>query len=196
MSTCEHTDAPTIEATDCGDVTVTDCTLRRWVRVGACPVLEVAVTYPQLACYVGEGANAKSDVQGRTPVPAAVERFNRAYPAMAEAFLSWAQGAPAEAAIAAFHAYGMSAAYCFDRRIITCRMTARVDAPDTAHTPNALVVERTVWMGSRHGEVAPTERRTVEEWRWPSLTLRAPRRHRRTGDDLATEPPSYCIKLE
>ena len=86
-----------------------EITERRWHRVGACPVLEICVTYPQLV----QGAMAPD-----------AERFNAAYALMAEAFLSWAEGEPSRLAREAFTAMGAGAAYRFDRHVILCKMTA------------------------------------------------------------------------
>ena len=84
--------------------TLTD---RRLTRVGVCAVLEVTVTYPH--------------IPHESPAAA---RFNEAYRSMAESFLAWADTAPAEEARASFAAMGSTAPYRFDRRILTCSMTA------------------------------------------------------------------------
>ena len=120
---------------------------RRLTRVGVCAVLEVTVTYPH--------------IPHESPAAA---RFNEAYRSMAESFLAWADTAPAEEARASFAAMGSAAPYRFDRRILTCSMTAE------ALSQRLLTVTRTVTLKSRRGEL--TERRitAVDGWRIPELT--------------------------
>lgn len=153
------------------------CTLRRLVRVGACPVLEVCVTYPVLSFAEDGDAAARP----------AVARFNEAYRAMAEAFLAWATDGPAREAVEAFSAAGAGAVYRFDRRMLLCHMTVEVASDaDGGTAGNAapvdgrryLRVKRSVSVGTRRGlQAAPRQdapRQSVEEidlWRWPSLTL-------------------------
>ena len=135
--------------------TLTD---RRLTRVGVCAVLEVTVTYPH--------------IPHESPAAA---RFNEAYRSMAESFLAWADTAPAEEARASFAAMGSTAPYRFDRRILTCSMTAEI------LSPRLLTVTRTVTLKSRRGEL--TERRitAVDGWRIPGLTaVKIPRK--RIGD--------------
>ena len=135
-------------------ISVETLTDRRLTRVGACAVLEVTVTYPHIPLES----------------PAAA-RFNEAYRSMAESFLAWADTAPAEEARASFAAMGSTAPYRFDRRILTCSMTAEI------LSPRLLTVTRAVTLKSRRGEL--TERRitAVDGWRLPELTaVKIPRK--------------------
>ena len=131
---------------------------RRLRRVGACPILEISVTYPVLE--EGEGAL----------LPPAVARFNRAYADMAEALLSWADGAPADAAVEAFWAMGEGAMFRFDRRVVTCEMTVEETHADRLTVRRALTV--TTRRGSGEGE----EMVARDVWRLPELTLDPPMR--------------------
>ena len=137
--------------------------VRRILRVGSCPVLDVRVTYPCLSIPEGEG-------EGST---AAVHRFNEAYREMAEGVLAWAEGDPAASARAAFFAEGEGAAYRFARYVLTCAMTA---APaDAERGEGELWVTRVLSLRVGRGEeMALSEERDV--WRLPALTLRAGRR--------------------
>jgi hypothetical protein len=122
-------------------------TLRHTYRVGACPVLEVTVTYPH--------------IPHESP---AATRFNEAYRSMAESFLAWADTAPAEEARASFAAMGSTAPYRFDRRILTCSMTAEI------LSPRLLTVTRAVTLKSRRGELTERTITAVDGWRIPELT--------------------------
>jgi hypothetical protein len=108
-------------------------TARRLIREGNCVILEVTVTYP----YIPDEESP------------AVTRFNHTYRAMAEAFLAWSESTPAEEARSAFANMGSAAPYRFDRRVLTCDMTAAED-------PRRLTVTRSVTLKSRRGEL--TER--------------------------------------
>ena len=142
--------------------TKTEC---RLTRVGACAVLEVTVTYPHIP---------------DEEIPA-VARFNHTYRAMAEAFLAWADTAPAEEARAAFAAMGASAPYRFDRRILTCTMTASAEAPDR------LTVTRAVTLKSRRGELTERVIRDADLWRLPAWTVAKPPRKPREKGQKTTE---------
>lgn len=120
---------------------------RRLTRVGVCAVLEVTVTYPH--------------IPHESPAAA---RFNEAYRSMAESFLAWADTAPAEEARASFAAMGSAAPYRFDRRILTCSMTAE------ALSQRLLTVTRTVTLKSRRGELTEQKITAVDGWRIPELT--------------------------
>lgn len=124
-------------------------TARRLTRAGACVILEVTVTYPHIP-------------DEESP---AVARFNDTYRAMAEAFLIWADTTPAEEARAAFSAMGSAAPYRFDRRILTCDMTAAAEAPDR------LTVTRAVTLKSRRGELTERTVTAADLWRLPEWTL-------------------------
>lgn len=131
--------------------TLTD---RRLTRVGVCAVLEVTVTYPH--------------IPHESPAAA---RFNEAYRSMAESFLAWADTAPAEEARASFAAMGSAAPYRFDRRILTCSMTAEI------LSPRLLTVTRAVTLKSRRGELTERKITTVDGWRIPELTaVKIPRK--------------------
>ena len=133
---------------------VQSCAERRLVRVGACPILEVTVTYPRIP-------------DGTSPT---VIRFNETYRAMAEGFLAWAEATPAEEAKAAFAAMGSAAPYRFDRRILTCDMTASIESPAR------LTVTRNVTLKSRRGELAERTVTAADRWRLPEMTTRVGRR--------------------
>lgn len=127
---------------------------RRLTRVGVCAVLEVTVTYPH--------------IPHESPAAA---RFNEAYRSMAESFLAWADTAPAEEARASFAAMGSAAPYRFDRRILTCSMTAE------ALSQRLLTVTRTVTLKSRRGELTEQKITAVDGWRIPELTaVKIPRK--------------------
>ena len=131
--------------------TLTD---RRLTRVGVCAVLEVTVPYPH--------------IPHESPAAA---RFNEAYRSMAESFLAWADTAPAEEARASFAAMGSAAPYRFDRRILTCSMTAE------ALSQRLLTVTRTVTLKSRRGELTEQKITAVDGWRIPELTaVKIPRK--------------------
>ncbi len=132
-------------------------TARRLLREGICPILEVTVTYPWL--------------ESETPAAA---RFNRAYRDAAESFLEWAEVTPYEEAKAAFASLGAAAPYRFDRRVLTCAMTAAFqDYPEGAEgeaRPTRLTVTRAACLTSRRGEVPERRVAEVDLWRWPELT--------------------------
>ena len=135
-------------------------TVRRLVRAGACPVLEVTVTYPHIP-------------DGESPAAA---RFNHTYRAMAEAFLAWADTLPAKEAKTAFADMGAAAPYRFDRRILTCNMSAVSKAPDR------LAVIRSVTLKSRRGEMPERTVTATDLWRLPEWTVvkhpgRSPKKH-------------------
>ena len=134
-------------------MTVETLTEHRLTRVGTCAVLDVTVIYPHIL--------------DDSP---AVTRFNDTYRAMAEAFLAWSETVPAEEARAAFAAMGASAPYRFDRRILTCTMTASADAPD------CLTVTRAVTLKSRRGELTERVIHDADLWRLPAWTVAKPPR--------------------
>ena len=136
-------------------------TLRQTYRVGACPVLEAAVTYP----YIPEDES-----------PAAI-RFNNTYRAAAENFLAWAGETPAETAKITFAAMGSAAPYRFDRRLLTCAMTPAPAAEEGKNGQDLLIL-RTVTRTSRRGEVPPAALTATDRWRLPELTLRPASRRR------------------
>lgn len=167
---------------------VSTVTSRRLFRVGACPVLEVSVTYPRLDADSIAAASS-------------VARFNETYRAMAEAFLAWAESAPAEEAKAAFAAMGASAPYRFDRRALTCDVTAiwhgsaravkgRDGEAEGEEGCTVLTVTRTARLTSRHGEVGERSLTAVDEWRWPELTLLPRPRRRRLHPPEPKPSPS------
>ena len=134
-------------------MTVETLTARRLVRAGTCVILEVTVTYPHIP-------DADSP---------AVTRFNDTYRAMAEAFLAWADTAPAEEARTAYAAKGAAAPYRFDRRLLTCDMTVSCD------DPRRLTVTRAVTLKSRRGELAERIIHAADCWRLPGWTVVTPR---------------------
>lgn len=141
-------------------IPVETLTARRLTRAGNCVILEVTAAYPHIP-------DADSP---------AVTRFNDTYRAMAEAFLAWADTAPAEEARAAFAAMGAAAPYRFDRRILTCTMTASAEVPDR------LTVTRTVTLKSRRGELTERVIRDADLWRLPAWTVvKPPRKLREKG---------------
>ena len=139
---------------------VTHSRTHRTFRAGACPVLDVTVTYPCLG--PGQPGSEESP---------AVARFNEAYRSMAENLLEWAQGPVLEAAMADFEAAGAGAVYHFDRRIVICDMTASpVLSGDTVEV-DFLTVSRSIRVGSRRGEAEERGLTATDRWRWPELTL-------------------------
>lgn len=131
-------------------------TLRRLTRAGACVVLDVTVTYPHIR-------------EGESPT---ATRFNEAYRSIAERFLAWSDTAPAEEARAAYAALGSAAPYRFDRRVLTCDMTAALSSPD------CLTVTRTATLKSRRGELAERTVTSTDAWRFPELTaVRSPKNY-------------------
>lgn len=139
-------------------ITVAYCTLRRTFRMGACPILEVTVSYPCLG---------DEDARKQMPPPG-IARFNEAYAGMAEAFLQWVEGTLLETARHAFREAGPGAGYSFDRRTVDCRMTAAF----AGEPPERLYVRRYLRVGSRRGECVERARTETDVWRCPGLTLR------------------------
>ena len=139
-------------------ISVTEITRHRLIRKGAVPVLEVTICYPRL-----EGGETDDRIL----------RFNQAYEAMATAFLAWAEDVLTKEVSEAYSAMGVSAAYRFDRRLLTCSMQADSPSPESA----TLAVRRTVTYTSRRGTVGLYNRHGTELWRVPSLTLCSERRH-------------------
>ncbi len=134
--------------------------VRRLVRVGACVVLEVTVTYP-MAVAGTEGC----------------DRFCAVYREAAEAFVHWALGEPASLAREAFSAMGTGAAYRFDRWCLSCRFEVVREEADDRYA----VVTRTVISGRRRGG---EERRCTSSIRWcleDGTVRRASRVERRIG---------------
>ena len=130
-------------------ISIVHTDLRRLFRVGSTAALEVAVSYPSLTL-----ADEKNKLMQQ-----AISRFNEAYLAMAEAFLGWCEGTPAEDAKSDFAAAGIGAVYTFDRRIVTCRMVA-VSEEDSG----VILVRRTVTRGSRRGGASISCEQT-DRWR-------------------------------
>ncbi len=140
-------------------ISIHHASLHRTVRVGACPVLTVTVTYPCPASVEGAPEGV-------------VTRFCEAYRHMAENFLSWATDeasdtSPAREALMAFASSGPNRAYTFERRLLECRMEATVTSDG-----RGLTVERCVSMKVRRsGQFVGPSRRGFEQWRLPGLTL-------------------------
>ena len=130
--------------------------IHRVYRRGVCPVLEVTVTYPVL------------DTCGETP-SSAILRFNEAYRAMAEGYLSWAEGDLLERVTEEFETAGVGAVYRFDRRRAACSMVASVSPFPQAH----LLVARTVSLEGLGGRSSTQV--SEDTWRRPDLTLAAVR---------------------
>ena len=164
-------------------VKLTECCLRRLWRRGACVVLEAEAVTPRIETE-GEGGQA-----------AAVQRFNQAYCAMAEAFFSWAEGEPLAAAEADFEAAGAGAAYRFDRRILLFRVipaprsetdaaersAAEKSVAEKSAAARRLILERTIVSTTRRGTTASCRAVGRDVWRLPSLTLCRPKNHRSSG---------------
>ena len=134
-------------------------------RAGACPVLEITLSYPILRTEEGENAAPSGSVA----------RFNEAYRSIAENLMNWAKGEPREAALADFAAAGPSALYRFDRRMVIGEMNitdpVHISVLQEEFAPAFLTVTRRLRVCSRRGEIR--ERALVETdiWRWPALTL-------------------------
>ena len=144
--------------------------VRRIHRVGACPVLEAAVTYPILSA--GERSSGElSFEEGGEALP--LTRFNEAYRAMAEAWLAWVESTLLPQVKEDFAAAGSGAVYCFDRRVAVCEMRVEAFPPEGG----ALTVVRTLRLASRRGSVGEVCRREADEWRWPELTLAGTANH-------------------
>lgn len=88
-------------------MTICENTLRRTVRVGACPVLTVTAVYPVLC---GEGE--------------AVTRFNQTYEQAAKAFVAWGLNTLETPTREAFDMARVGGAQTFARRELLCKMTA------------------------------------------------------------------------
>lgn len=148
-------------------LTLTHECIRRTYRVGACPVLEVSISYP---CFFPD-----PDYEGE--LPRNVTRFNQAYRAMAENLAAWGDTTLREIAEADFSAAGSGAAYCFDRRLMSCLMEAVWEEDERA----ALTVTRSLRLCSRRGTILPRELTAADRWLWPSLTLLERRERERSG---------------
>lgn len=143
--------------------------------IGVCPALEVTAVYPVLDTAGGEPS-------------AAVLRFNEAYRAMAEGWLSWAEGSLLERVTAELEAGGVGAVYRFTRRRATCEMIAcEMVADDLARPTASLTVNRTVSLdGPGNSSV---RRMSADIWRWPGLTLAVRGTHRtKTGGKSQNMP--------
>lgn len=141
---------------DPATLTLTHLCERRLIRVGACPVLEITVTYPALS---GEDPACPAEV------------FNSTYRRMAEAFLYWGESAFGALAAGDFAEAGAGAGYRFDRRVLVCRMEADMEGDGDG---GRIRVTRSVWSGTRRtgqGTVLPE---AVDLWRYPELTLQRP----------------------
>ena len=138
--------------------------IHRIYRAGACPVLEVTLTYP---CLRGEAGEAD-------PPHVAVSRFNDFYRGLAEAMLSWVEDTVQKEVLAAFAAEGSGAAYRFDRRQVVCHMTATSsDGQDGRNDEkNELIVTREVSFSCRRGSLEERRITATEVWRRRDLTLR------------------------
>ena len=131
-------------------MTVTEITRHCLIRKGAVPILEVTVRYPSLT----------GEADGR------VQRFNRAYEAISEAFWLWADRVLGKEVSEAYAAMGIAAAYCFDCRLVVCTM----EMDPLNSQGSKLVIRRTVTYGSRRGTVDAHALRGTDTWRIPSLT--------------------------
>ena len=140
-------------------ISVSHRQLRRIFRVGACPVLEVTVTYPCL------GADFPEDA-----LSPAMHRFDQAYLRMAEGVINWCGGAPLAEAEAAFREAGAGAGYRFDRRLVICEMIVTPVNPEDPRRAR-LEVCRTVRTGSRRGSILEKTRTGKDIWRLRDLTL-------------------------
>ena len=132
-------------------------TIRRIHRLGACPVLEVTVTYPAWIADRGE-------------LSPAAERFNTAYRTMAEHLLAWAEETVLPTVIEAFAAEGATAAYRFDRRLLTCTMQGELGGA-LSDESRRLTVTRELRLTRRRDTSAAKASRTTDSWLWPELTL-------------------------
>lgn len=139
---------------------LTHCSLRRMYRRGACPLLEVKITYPRL-CPAEDG---KAMTEG-------MARFNEAYGQMAEGLMGWAEGTLCPRAEADFEAEGAGAAYRFDRRVLTCRMDAALSFAESGEI-TGVAVTRTLCLTTRHSGETGGGLTATDLWRGPELTLR------------------------
>ena len=148
-------------------LTLTHCRIHRILRAGACPILEVSVTYPCLdVSEAGEACPAAETCS-------AVDRFNEAYRTMADHLVEWAEGALFEAALADFNGAGMGAAYRFDRRMVVCDMAGEVLTREDGEA-DALTVTRTLRLNCRRGTMPDRCLIATDRWSLPDLTLRSP----------------------
>ena len=122
-------------------------------------------------------APTEAEEEETEALPPAAIRFNEFYETLAERLLSWAEGTLRTEAMADFAEEGRGAVYRFDRRCLTCDMTARLSPSETAGAaPTALVVTRALAFTSRRGSVRERCLSAADVWRWPELTLRPPKR--------------------
>lgn len=166
--------------------TVDHVTLRRLLREGACPILEVVAVYPVLRMEE-EGASAAI---ADTADTAGIERWNRAHREAAEAFVAWATDRVSEEARATYAALGMGAAYRYDRRVLSCRLEATVEG-------DTVTVKRTVSDGYRRGGET-VRREAITHWQLPDGTMR--RRDQKSGRRgrrfFGKVPKTSCIEAE
>ena len=139
--------------------------LRSIQRAGACPVLEITLSYPVL-CAAEEGNEGLSD---------SVARFNETYRIIAENLMNWAKGVPYEAALADFATAGPSALYRFDRRMVVGEMNVtdpvNISVLQEGTAPAFLTVTRRLRVCSRRGKIQERVLTETDVWRWPELTL-------------------------
>lgn len=147
-------------------LTLTHCEIHRILRAGACPILEVTVTYPCLC---------PSDPRAGEP-SSAILRFNEAYRTMAEKLTEWAAGVVFEAALADFNGAGAGAAYRFDRRLVICDMKGEFSSRED-RAVSELTVTRILRLTGRRGSVPERSLTAIDRWSLPALTLH-PRRRR------------------
>lgn len=153
-------------------LTLTHCEIHRILRAGACPILEVTVTYPRLG---GDEDGAVEACPAAETFPAAA-RFNEAYGTMAQNLTEWATGSLFESALADFNGEGSGAAYRFDRRLVICDMVGEFSTCEDG-VLSELTVNRTLRLTSRRGSVPERHLTATDRWSLPALTLR-PRRRR------------------
>lgn len=150
-------------------LTLTHCRIHRILRAGACPILEVSVTYPCLeASEAGEACPAAETCS-------AVARFNEAYGTMVQNLTEWAEGTLFKAALADFNGAGMGAAYRFDRRMVVCDMAGEMLTREDGEAFE-LTVTRTLRLTCRRGTVPERRLTATDRWSLPDLSLRPPRR--------------------
>ena len=139
--------------------------LRSIQRAGACPLLEIMLSYPILRTEGEEDA----------ALPSSVARFNETYRSIAENLMNWAKGEPCEAALADFEAAGPSALYRFDRRMVVGDMNVtgpvNISVLQEGMAPAFLTVTRRLRVCSRRGEIQERALTETDVWRWPELTL-------------------------
>ena len=145
-------------------LTLTHHRLHRILRAGACPILEISVTYPCLG--TPEAAEGEASP--------AVARFNEAYRTMADRLTEWAAGTLFEAALADFNGAGVGAAYRFDRRVVACDMAGEMVTREDGEA-FALTVTRTLRLNCRRGTMPERCLIATDRWSLPDLTLRPPR---------------------